>query len=53
MLQVDGIEELLASGTPFDVYTVTGQKVKSQTTTLKGLPTGIYVINGRKIVLKH
>ena len=53
VLQVDGIEELLASGTPFDVYTVTGQKVKSQTTTLKGLPTGIYVINGRKIVLKH
>ncbi len=53
VMEVSGIEELLASGIPFDVYTVTGQKVKSQATTLKGLPAGIYIVNGRKTVLKR
>ena len=37
---------------PFDVYTLTGNKVRSQVTTLKGLPRGVYVVNGRKMVVE-
>ncbi len=41
-----GVEE------PFDVYDLNGRKVKSQVTSLDGLPRGIYIINGKK-VMKH
>jgi GH43 family beta-xylosidase len=34
---------------PADVYTLQGQKVRTQATTLKGLPTGIYIVNGKKV----
>lgn len=37
---------------PFDVYTLTGNKVRTNTTTLKGLPRGVYVVNGRKVVVE-
>jgi len=47
-----GIEALLASGQPFDVYTTTGVKVKSQVTTLKGLPRGVYIINKMKVFVR-
>ena len=36
-------------GQSFDVYTTTGIRVRTNTTTLRGLPRGMYVINGRKI----
>ena len=36
----------------FDVYAVTGMKVRYQTSTLDGLPKGIYVVNGRKVTVK-
>jgi len=36
--------------TPVDVYTVTGRKVCTQVTTLEGLPHGVYIVNGRKMV---
>lgn len=36
---------------PVDVYTLTGRKVRSQVTDLNGLAHGVYVINGRKVVL--
>jgi hypothetical protein len=39
-----GIEE------PFDVYDLNGRKVKSQVTSLDGLPRGIYIINGKKVM---
>ena len=41
-----GVEE------PFDVYDLNGRMVKSQVTSLDGLPRGIYIINGKK-VMKH
>ncbi len=47
-----GIKKLQTSGQPFDVYTVAGQKVASQITTLKHLPRGLYIINGRKVVIQ-
>jgi len=37
---------------PVDVYNTTGRKVRSQATDLRGLPKGIYVIEGRKVILK-
>ena len=47
-----GIEALLASGQPFDVYTTTGVKVKSQVTSLKGLARGVYIINKMKVFVR-
>lgn len=37
---------------PFDVYTTTGIKVRQQTTTLKALSKGVYVIDGQKVAVK-
>jgi uncharacterized protein YjdB len=39
-----GVEE------PFDVYDLNGRMVKSQVTSLDGLPRGIYIINGKKVM---
>ena len=36
----------------FDVYNIQGRKVKENTTTLKGLPSGIYIVNGKKLMVK-
>lgn len=47
-----GIERVQASDQPFEVYSIAGQKVASQVTTLKQLPRGIYIVNGRKVVVK-
>ena len=37
---------------PFDVYDLNGRKVLSQVTSLDGLPNGIYIVNGKKILKK-
>ena len=37
---------------PFDVYNMLGRKVKENATTLKGLPSGIYIVNGKKLMVK-
>ena len=53
IINVDSaIEMLSVNGGTFDVYTLAGVKVRSNTTTLKGLPKGIYVVNGVKIAVK-
>jgi hypothetical protein len=36
----------------FDVYDLSGHKVLSQVTSLDGLPNGIYIVNGKKILKK-
>ena len=36
----------------FDVYTLTGVKVRTKATSLSGLPRGIYIANGRKKFVK-
>ena len=36
---------------PSDVYTITGTLIRPQATTLKGLPRGVYVVNGSKRVV--
>ena len=35
---------------PFDVYDLSGRKVRHQVTSLDGLPKGIYIVNGKKIM---
>jgi len=37
---------------PADVYTVAGQLLRRQTTTLQGLPRGTYIVDGQKVVVK-
>lgn len=37
---------------PVDVYTTTGRKVRSQVKTLENLPRGIYIVNGRKVIVR-
>ena len=47
-----GIMDVDTDGKTFDVYTVTGRKVRHQVTTLKGLPSGVYIVNGVKVVVR-
>ena len=36
----------------YDVYTLSGISVRRKVTTLEGLPAGLYIINGKKIMVK-
>ena len=45
---INGIE--MTEGETFDVFNLNGLKVKSQTTSLDGLPKGIYVVKGKKVM---
>lgn len=49
-----GIDAVIsnADSTPHDVFTVDGKLVKRQATSMKNLPSGLYIINGRKAVKK-
>ena len=49
--EATGIAEVSVSHS-VDVYTLQGNKVRAQAITLKGLPTGIYIVNGRKVRVK-
>ena len=55
--EVTGIEEEIiddpAVVEPFDVYDLSGHKVLNQVTSLDGLPNGIYIVNGKKILKKE
>ncbi len=37
---------------PTDVYTLTGSKVRHAATSLDGLPKGVYIIKGKKVIVK-
>jgi hypothetical protein len=52
VIKEDAIAAIIAQGKTFDVYTVSGVKVRSRVTTLQGLPAGIYMINGKKYLVK-
>jgi len=49
---IEAIDESPALTEPYDVYDLSGCKVLNQTTSLDGLPDGIYIVNGRKILKK-
>ncbi|WP_197020324.1 MBG domain-containing protein [Prevotella sp. P6B1] len=47
-----GINGIIMNGEPQEIYDLQGHKVKAKATTLEGLPRGVYIVNGKKIVLK-
>lgn len=47
--QTSAINTIISEDTPLEIYTLAGQKVKA--TSLKNLPKGIYIINGKKVAL--
>ena len=52
-LAVDGTE--LVKNVPMDVYTISGVKVRSNVkagVATKGLPKGIYIVGGKKVIVK-
>jgi hypothetical protein len=50
--ETTGIEENVVAVEPFDVYDLSGRKVLHQVTSLDGLPEGIYIVNGKKVLFK-
>ena len=51
VIETSGIAEINASGKPLVVYTVSGKKLI--VTSLKALPQGVYIVNGRKVIVKR
>lgn len=51
---VNDIEEVMLPVTdmPMDVYSITGVRVRTAASTLEGLPAGIYIVGGRKVLVK-
>ncbi len=47
-----GIEEIPSVKESFDVFNLSGQKVRSQAKDLNGLPAGVYIVGGKKVVVK-
>ena len=45
---IDNVQSALQ----FDVYSLNGQKLLEKVSTTKGLPKGIYIINGKKVTVK-
>ena len=42
----------ISAKNPVDIYTLQGRKVRTEAKTLEGLPKGVYIVNGRKVVVK-
>lgn len=45
---ISGLEDVEA----FDIYDMSGRKVRSQCHSLEGIASGVYIINGKKTVIK-
>lgn len=45
------IHELMMSQA-VNIYNLQGHKVRAKATTLEGLPSGVYIVNGQKVVVK-
>lgn len=45
-----GISGLTMNRKMFDVYNLSGRKIRTSATSLDGLPKGIYIVNGKKVV---
>ena len=41
-----------ANSKPFDVYSISGQLLRRGATTTEGLPAGLYIVDGKKFVVK-
>jgi hypothetical protein len=51
-IEPSGISCIMANGHTFDVYTLGGRKVRHQVTNVDGLPKGVYIVEGQKVVVK-
>ncbi len=49
---VTGIDGVQVEGEAFDVYNLRGQKVRSNVTNFNGLQKGVYIVNGKKVMIK-
>ena len=47
-----GIDDISNESQTFDVYSLSGAMVKKGATSLNALPKGVYIVNGRKVVIK-
>lgn len=47
---IEDLEESPAEEEPYNVYDLSGRKVANQVTSLDGLPHGIYIVNGKKML---
>ena len=52
VVQVNVAVKAIIFQKPVDVYTLTGRLVRSQALTTAGLPAGVYVAGGRKIIVR-
>lgn len=49
---VTGIDGVQVNGETFDVYNLRGQKVRTNVTNFNGLQKGVYIVNGKKVMVK-
>jgi hypothetical protein len=51
---INGVEEdgIIQTNKPANVYTISCQLVRKNSTSLEGLPKGIYIVNGKKVAIK-
>ena len=49
---IEIIDDAPVLAEPYDVYDLSGQKLRHQVTSLDGLPNGIYIVNGKKMLKK-
>ena len=47
-----GIQTIIDDSHPYDVFDLRGNKVASKVKSLQGLPKGVYIINGKKVMKK-
>jgi hypothetical protein len=52
VIESTGIANFAVDGNSFDIYNLRGQKVRQDATSLNGLPKGIYIVDGRKVLIK-
>jgi len=50
---IENLDESPAVVEPYDVYDLSGRKVRHQVTSLDGLPDGVYIVNGKKVLKKQ
>lgn len=48
-----GIDQVFVGGRTVDIYSVDGVLVRSQATSAKGLPRGVYVVDGQKFTVNN
>ena len=52
IINTSGINTIANNGSEFDVFSANGQMIRKGTNNLIGLPKGIYIVNGRRVVVK-